>query len=576
MQTFQRLELLLPIICLGISSATPVLAQSNSPQQDSLPVPIPQPDPLPTPLPQPQPIPEIPLESQPSPPVTPPTQQPQLENVPDTLTIQQFQFEENTAFSDAELAEVVKDYIGREITFAELLQAEAAITQYYIDARYVNSGALLPANQNLSDGTVTFRIIEGSIEEINISVDGRLDPDYIRSRIARKVKTPFNVDQLIEALQLLQLNPLVEQISAELAAGTRPERSTLNISVTVADTFSVDLFVDNGRTPSVGSFRRGITITEANLLGLGDQISATYANTDGSNRYDANYTFPFNAANGTIRFDFYGNDSDVIEEPFDRLDITGESQQYSLTLRQPIYQTPTQDFALGLTFSYENSATTILGEREPLSAGADEDGRTRISAIRFFQDYLRRDAQSVFAVRSQLSLGLDLFDATNNDEAPDGQFVAWRGQGQYVRLLAPETLLVLRTDVQLASRPLLALEQFALGGYQSVRGYRQDLLLSDNGILLSAEALFPIVEIGDDGILQIYPFLDFGTAWNSGDRENPVDSTLLGTGIGLQLRLGETLTGRIEYGIPLIDVETRDKGTLQEDGLYFSLIVTPF
>jgi hemolysin activation/secretion protein len=572
MQIFKRLELLLPMICWGMSSTTPMLAQlpplpsPNSPQQD----------PLPRPLPQPQPIPETPVESQPSSPVTPPTELPQPEEIPDTLTIQQFQFEGNTVFSDAELAEVIKDYTNRDITFAELLQAEAAITQYYIDAGYVNSGALLPANQNLSNDTVTLQIVEGSIEEITISGNGRLNANYIRSRIARKVKTPFNVNQLIEALQLLQLNPLIDQISAELAAGTEPERSTLNITVTVADTFSVDLFVDNGRTPSVGSFRRGVTVTEANLLGLGDQISATYANTDGSNRYDFNYTFPFNATNGTIRFDFYGNDSDVIEEPFDRLDITGESQQYSLTLRQPIYQTPTQDLALGLTFSRENSETTILDEREPLSAGADEDGRTKISAIRFFQDYLRRDAQSVFAVRSQFSFGVGAFDATINDEAPDSRFVAWRGQGQYVRLLAPETLLVLRTDIQLASRPLLALEQFALGGYQSVRGYRQDLLISDNGILLSAEALFPIVEIGDNGILQVYPFLDFGTAWNSGDRENPPDSTLLGTGIGLQLRLGETLTGRIEYGIPLIDAETRDKGTLQEDGLYFSLIVTPF
>jgi hemolysin activation/secretion protein len=490
--------------------------------------------------------------------------------------IEQFEFEGNTAFTDAELTNVIEAYTNRPITFAELLQAEAVITQYYIDAGYVNSGALLPANQNLSDGIVTLRIVEGGVEEINVSGNGRLNPNYIRSRIARKTKTPFNVNQLIEALQLLQLNPLIDQISAELAAGTRPEQSSLNVTVTLADTFSVDLFLDNGRTPSVGSFRRGVTITEANLLGFGDQISATYANTDGSNRYDANYTFPYNATNGTIRFDFYGNDSDVIEEPFDRLDITGESQQYSLTIRQPIYQTPRQDLALGMILSHENSQTTILGEEEPLSQGADENGKTRISAIRFFQDYLRRDAQSVFAVRSQFSIGLDIFDATNNNEAPDGQFVAWRGQGQYVRLLAPETLLVLRSDIQFASRPLLALEQFALGGYQSVRGYRQDLLLSDNGVLLSAEALFPITEIGDDGVLQVYPFLDFGTAWNSGDRQDPIDSTLLGTGIGLQLRLGETLTGRIEYGIPLIDVETRDKGTLQEDGLYFSLIVTPF
>lgn len=572
MQCFKCTKLLVSIILLGISSTIPVMAQvpplppPNSPQRD----------PLPTPRPSPQPRPNIPIEQPPSSPVTPPPSLPPGEEIPDTLMIEQFEFEGNTAFTDAELTNVIEAYTNRPITFAELLQAEAVITQYYIDAGYVNSGALLPANQNLSDGIVTLRIVEGGVEEINVNGNGRLNPNYIRSRIARKTKTPFNVNQLIEALQLLQLNPLIDQISAELAAGTRPEQSSLNVTVTLADTFSVDLFLDNGRTPSVGSFRRGVTITEANLLGFGDQISATYANTDGSNRYDANYTFPYNATNGTIRFDFYGNDSDVIEEPFDRLDITGESQQYSLTIRQPVYQTPRQDLALGVILSHENSQTTILGEEEPLSQGADENGKTRISAIRFFQDYLRRDAQSVFAVRSQFSIGLDIFDATKNNEAPDGRFVAWRGQGQYVRLLAPETLLVLRSDIQFASRPLLALEQFALGGYQSVRGYRQDLLLSDNGVLLSAEALFPITEIGDDGVLQVYPFLDFGTAWNSGDRQDPIDSTLLGTGIGLQLRLGETLTGRIEYGIPLIDVETRDKGTLQEDGLYFSLIVTPF
>ncbi len=569
MDFFTSTQWLVTIVCLGICNTSPVFAQFPPPN-------APNRDPIPTPsIPLPQSSPEVPIQVDP-PASKPPVESPQLESIPDTITVKQFQFEGNTAFTDEELAEIIQDYTNRPITFAELLQAEAAITKHYIDAKYVNSGALLPTDQNLSTGIVTLQILEGGIDEIIITGNKGLNASYIRSRIARKTQTPLNVDNLIEALQLLQLDPLIDKISAELSAGPRPELSTLTITVELADPFRVDMFLDNGRTPSVGSFRRGLTITEANLVGLGDKISATYANTDGSNRYDANYTLPINATNGTVRFDFYGTDSDVIEEPFERLDITGESRRYSFTLRQPIYQTPTQDVALGLTLSRENSETTILGEQEPLSAGADQKGRTRISALRFFQEYLRRDAQSVFALRSEVSLGVDWFGATKNDEAPDSRFVAWRAQGQYVRLLAEETLFVIRTDVQLASRPLLALEQFALGGYQSVRGYRQDLLLSDNGILLSAEALFPIVKIGDDGILQVYPFMDFGVAWNSGDRQDPPDSTLLGTGIGLQLRLGETLTGRIEYGIPLIDAETQDKGTLQEDGLYFSLIFTPF
>ena len=569
MNFFRKTAWLTPIVCLGLCYPSPGWAQLPPPNE-------PNRDPIPTPIPIPQPIPDPPIQAPSTP--APTADPPQLDNIQDTFTIQKFQFEGNTAFSDEELAEVIQSYTQKPISFAELLLAEAAITQYYIEQGYVNSGAILQAGQNLSEsrGVVTFQILEGGIEEIIITGNKGLNTSYIRSRIARKTKTPLNVNELIEALQLLQLDPLIAQISAELAAGPRPELGTLTITVELADPFTVDFFADNGRTPSVGSFRRGITITEANLAGLGDKISATYANTDGSNRYDFNYTLPINATNGTVRFDFYGTDSDVIEEPFDRLDITGESRRYSFTFRQPIYQTPTQDLALGLTLSRENSETTILDEREPLSAGADAQGRTRISVIRFFQEYLQRDAQSVFALRSQVSLGVDWFDATKNEEAPDSRFVAWRAQGQYVRLLAEETLFVIRSDVQLASRPLLALEQFALGGYQSVRGYRQDLLLSDNGVLLSAEALFPIVNIGDDGVLQVYPFLDFGVGWNSGDRQDPPDSTLLGTGIGLQLRLGETLTGRIEYGVPLLDAETRDKGTLQEDGLYFSLIVTPF
>ncbi|MGF1493655.1 MAG: ShlB/FhaC/HecB family hemolysin secretion/activation protein, partial [Microcoleaceae cyanobacterium] len=538
-------------------------------------------DPMPPgPSPIPQPPPEPPLQVPPDIEPEPPEPEPEIPDTetPDTINVTQFQFEGNTAFTDEELAAVVEESIGelpQEITFAELLQAESAITKFYVDEGYVNSGAILPAGQNLSEGTVTFEIIEGGLEEIVVTGTGRLNPGYVRGRIELATEAPLNVNDLLTALQLLQLDPLIENISAELSAGSRPELSVLTVTVSRAGSFGVQLFIDNGRTPSVGSFRRGVSVTEANLFGLGDKLNVAYANTDGSHRYDVNYTIPINVKNGTIRFDYFGTNSDVIEEPFDELDIEGDSDRYSLTYRQPINQTPTQDIALGLTLSRDNSETQILGEREPLSAGADNQGRTRVSALRFFQEYTRRTSRSVLAGRSQFSLGVGAFGATVNDEPPDSRFFSWRGQGQYVQLLAPETLLVFRGDVQLSTRALVPLEQFALGGYQSVRGYRQDFLLTDNGVFLSAEALIPIVRIGDDGVIQVVPFFDFGTGWNT-DRPDPQDATLLGTGLGLQVRFGDTFTGRIEYGIPLIDVETRDEDTLQEEGVYFSVIYNVF
>ncbi|MEG4283890.1 hypothetical protein QUB68_12235 [Microcoleus sp. A006_D1] len=64
--------------------------------------------------------------------------------------------------------------------------------------------------------------------------------------------------------------------------------------------------------------------------------------------------------------------------------------------------------------------------------------------------------------------------------------MAWPGQGQYVRLLAPQTRMVVRSDLPLAGSELLPIAQFGLGGPETVRGYRQDALLPIAGFLLQS------------------------------------------------------------------------------------------
>ena len=181
-------------------------------------------------------------------------------------------------------------------------------------------------------------------------------------------------------------------------------------------------------------------------------------------------------------------------------------------------------------------------------------------------------------MRSQFSLGVGWLGATVNSDPPDSRYLAWRGQGQYVRLLAPDTLLVLRSEMQLASRPLVPIEQIRLGGLQTVKGYRQDEFLTDNGVFASAEVRFPVLRARKiQGLLQVVPFINFGVGWNNSDSPNstPDPNTLIGTGLGLQWQMGDTLSARIDYAFPLIDVDDRDR-TLQEQGLYFSINYSPF
>ncbi|MEG4336177.1 ShlB/FhaC/HecB family hemolysin secretion/activation protein [Microcoleus sp. D3_18_C2] len=531
--------------------------------------------------------PELPAPTAPEPPPPSPLQPTPLTPVPGddrpgimgTIRVDRFEFEGNTAFSDRELAEVTQQFAGREITFAELIAAEAAVTQKYVAAGYINSGAVIPANQTFprEGGVVKMRIVEGGLDEIEITGNRRLNSNYVRSRLERATRRPLNRSRLLEALQMLQLDPLIGNISAELQAGSRPENSRLEVRVKEADSFSAEVFADNNRSPSVGSFRRGVRINQANLLGLGDGLEVSYANTDGSNEFNGSYTVPVNARNGTIGFAASAASTNIIEEPFDAAEIEGKSRTYELTYRQPIVEKPDRTLALGLSFSRQESDTFLSGERFALSAGANERGETRVSAVRFFQEYVQRSSNQVFAARSQFSLGTNLFGATANDSGPDSSFLAWRGQAQYVRLLAPETLLIVRSDIQLADRPLLSLEQIGIGGVQSVRGYRQDLLLTDSGAIASAEVRIPVWRVPQvEGLLQVAPFIDFGVGWNhSEEKPNPDSDKLLGAGLGLVWQMGDRLNVRLDYGIPLINARSGDR-TLQEKGIYFRINYFPF
>jgi hemolysin activation/secretion protein len=529
------------------------------PREPELPAPIaPQPPP-PSPL-QPTPLTPIPGDARPS--------------LLGTIRVDRFEFEGNTAFSDRELAEVTQQFAGREITFAELIAAEAAVTQKYVAAGYINSGAVIPANQTFpkEGGVVKIRIVEGGLDEIQITGNRRLNSNYVRSRLERATRRPLNRDRLLEALQMLQLDPLIANISAELQAGSRPENSRLEVRVKEANSFSAEVFADNNRSPSVGSFRRGVRINQANLLGLGDGLEVSYANTDGSNEFNGSYTVPVNARNGTIGFAASAASTNIIEEPFDAVQIEGKSRTYELTYRQPILEKPDRTLALGLSFSRQESDTFLSGERFALSAGANDRGETRVSAVRFFQEYVQRSSRQVFAARSQFSVGTNFLGATANDSGPDSSFLAWRGQAQYVRLLAPETLLIVRSDIQLADRPMLSLEQIGIGGVQSVRGYRQDLLLTDSGAIASAEVRIPVWRVPEiQGLLQVAPFIDFGVGWNhSEEKPNPDSDKLLGAGLGLVWQMGDRLNVRLDYGIPLINARSGDR-TLQEKGLYFRI-----
>lgn len=480
-----------------------------------------------------------------------------------------------------ELSEKLEKFTNREITFVEVLQVEQIINDFYGEKGYVNSGAIIEANQTIEPkkAIITITIVEGSLKEIEISGLNRLNTNYVKSRLEIATEKPLNINKLLEALQLLQLNPLIENISAELSPTVNPTESILIVEAKEAKSFYFTPIFNNGRNPNVGSVRRGARIQENNLFGWGDGIDISYANTDGSDAFNGSYVIPVNAHNGKVRIAGGFSNTKIIQPPFDVLNITGNSEYYEIGYSQPIIEHPEQELTLGLTLSIQKSESFLDGEPFPLSLGADVNGNTDVTALRFYQDWIIRSPDEFFALRSQFSFGIEAFGATINEKLPDSRFFTWRNQAQYVRQLAPNTLFITRSDLQLSDNNLVSLEQFYLGGLNSVRGYPQDLQLTDNGFLLSTEIWYPIWENAPNffdnktkGVVQIIPFIDFGIGWNAGEIPNPNPNTLVGTGLGLQWQMGDNFSARIDWGIPLVDVDV-EKRDLNSNGIYFNINV---
>ncbi len=509
-------------------------------------------------------------------------------------------FRGNQVFESETLENEITDGEGwsyRLMTLDGLLILADEVANIYRREGYTTSGAVVripETTRQLEIGEVIIEVIEGTVETIQIDGNQRLHSDYVRARLHVAEGEALNVERLQESLHLLQIDPLIERVNAELTAGSRVGSSLLAVQIEEAPSFAMPLRLDNSRSPSIGSFQRQLVVSESNLSGVGDRILLGYGNTDGSNVLDFSYQIPINPENGTLGITASQSWNDVIEEPFFDIDGDGEgpdiesqSTQIELTWRQPLSRTiqnsQFQELAIGVTGSYRNSQSFLFGEPFGFSLSSDVDGTTRVSALRLFQDYTLQDAEQVLALRSQLSIGVDAFNSTvlptieGVGNIADSQFLAWQGQAQWVRLLGNDMTLFLRGDLQFANQQLLSSEQFSLGGVSTVRGYRQDQLLTDNGVFASAEVRFPVLRVPEwNGTLQLAPFADFGTGWNSGDQPNPETNTLASVGMGLQWQQGDRnqLTARLDIGLPLISAPSRG-GTLQEQGIYFSILFNP-
>lgn len=487
------------------------------------------------------------------------------------IRVDEFRFIGHTAFTDATLSAVTAAYRGRDIGSDDLEAIRVALTRYYIERGFINSGAILP-DQDVTAGIITFRIIEGRLSRIEVRGQRRLPESYVHNRAALAAGPPANVYAIRDRLFLLQQDPRIQRLDAALLPGTRPGEATLRIDLDEALSRRLYLTINNHRPPSVGATRAEIELTDYNLLGYGDTLGLRGGVTEGSDDLDFSYAVPLDARDTTLQFRYARGNSVVVEPPFEQIDITSRSQTVGLGLWHFPHKSPRAEFGLGLTLEQRQSRSFLLGEPFAFSPGTPADGIVRVSAVRLAQSWLTNSPERVFAARSTFSVGVDALDATLNPVGePDARFLAWLGQFQWVeRLFVRRDELVTRVDTQVANDPLLSLEQFSVGGARSVRGYRENYLVRDNGLFASLEYRFTLwSNINHSHRVQLASFFDWGRSWNR-EQASPEPKVLASVGVGVRATYHQRVDFELYYGNRLKKVEKRDEDW-QDKGIHLQL-----
>ena len=519
-----------------------------------------------------------------------------------SLDVTGFRFEGNTAVGSDKLAAAVKPFVGHRCTPEDLDRARLAVTRVYVDAGYITSGAVIPP-QDAAAGVVLIRVVEGRLEKITLHGLRKFWPPFLQAyrehfltrKIARGAGPPLNALDLKDRLELVREEPTITRINAELKPGSAPGRGVLDVDVTEANPYRVALDFNNRQSAEVGAEKLDLLLGDENLTGVGDAINARYGiNTGGLTRFrpagtrdfSVDYSRPVTIYDTVFRISYVRSDELIVEAPVNNLNVSTEEDSFDVSLRQPLVRRRYdrgREFELAgfVDGSYRSSLSRLNGRPFGFSPGTDS-GRDHVTAVRFGPELTYRDPVRAVTVRSVFSYGFAAFGSTVNPndpftgrDVPDTRFFAWLLQTEYLRKLGSSNAeVVLRTNLQLSNNPLLPIEQFTIGGYETVRGYRENQLVRDQAATASLEFHIPIWRQRGRSLVDLAPFTDVGYGWNV-DKTGPDTYPVLGSvGIGLLVHPNSHLDARIYYGHPF---KYFNRGSnLQDYGINFDILMSLF
>jgi hemolysin activation/secretion protein len=496
--------------------------------------------------------------------------------------------------------------IGQPVSTAQLIDMVQLINAALLRQGYVNSGLLLDPAVEVTDGApLKLRLIFGRLGTADGSTSGvaidwgkagrrGLDEGYITARMPAAAQVPVNAADIERDFRLLSEDPTIRSVRADLRPLGPAGEAQLSLAIDAALPYDLYVTVANNRTPSVGGERAALGGSARNLLVGSDLFAFEVGRTSGVTDAVASYALPIFDDDLRLNVRAGLNNAAVIDPALLALDISARDRfvegglAYTLSER-PLIPTATggwtsaRALTVGASILHRRTRTFLFGLPFSFTPGSVR-GRAEYTALRGSIDFVDRDPTQALTASLIGTLGLE---GTRSDvpglPQPPKNFRVILGQVNYARRLTDDRLeLRARVTGQWTDKILYTAERFSIGGSNTVRGYRESLLLADRGVVGSVELAQPFSLSGrqrpnagvDLGSFTASVFVDGGWTDNVGPAD-PVPRWIASVGASLLWTPSDALTARVTFGQALRDAAVVGGRDLQDRGFQFLVTVRP-
>lgn len=463
------------------------------------------------------------------------------------ITVHGFTITGNSVVSTKELKRIVAPYVGKTLGLAALQRVADRLTEEYRRRGYPIAKAYVPA-QEIKDGVVEIAILEGKIGEIVIEGNKHYSDQFIRDTLSPILQAgAIKQTSLETALLLLNDYPNLN-VRASLEPGKAS--GTTDIRVAVQDTRPVHVTTDynNFGTPFISRNRFGMGIEAGNILIEGSLLKLNGIVGENPDRLAfelGSYIMPLNRQGTRLSLSGSSGRFDVGGQ-LGVLGINGKIKTYDISIAHPLIKSRFQNLQAEIGFASKDNRLFMLGR-------LTGDDHLRMVKVGLNYDRTDRTGRNFFSAYGFQGLGEVLGGMDNNEplatrQGADDRFTKANVSAGRVQNLFDDVFLIVRGTGQVSTGPLAVIEQFLLGGPDSVRGYRLGERLGDEGYSVSAELRIPFLKYA-----QLALFVDNGTVRLRNPAAGEKKSySLTGAGPGLRVTLPwyETML-RFDVGFPI-------------------------